>query len=557
MSEELKKIIPDLAENLSNANMSKLETTDEVLPAQDFERGFRFWIAMSCIMISTFLAAIDTTAVSTALPTIVASLHGEQFSWVGSAYTLASAATIPFTGNLANFFGRRSVLLGCLLLFAAGSAICGGTQSLNMLIAGRTLQGAGAGGIFTATEMILSDMIPLRARGNYRGMIGLVWAVASCIGPQIGGTFASRKDWTWRGLFYFNLPLTGIAILFCVFCLDLKVPELTVSQKLRQIDWIGNLLITASVTSTLIGLTWGGVQFSWSSARVLVPLILGIFGIFAWVLYEIFMAKQPFLISRLFTNRTTVSGYLGTSIHGIIVSAIIYYFPVYFQACKGASPIRSGANVLPFSFSIAPMAIVAGLTAAATKKYRVQNVVAWCFIIFGLGLDTTLHATSAVRNWVGFELLSGIGLGLLFTATAFPVLSPLPVSDNGTALAIFIFFRSFFQAWGITIGGTVLQNQLKTRLPQAFVQNLSSGIDLAYSAIPQISSLPDDLRLEVQTAFAKSLRMLWFVLLGISVLGLLSSLMMKDIELHDKKDERWGMKEAAPSKKPDGGAQNV
>ncbi|GJJ08923.1 hypothetical protein Clacol_003143 [Clathrus columnatus] len=545
-----------IEESSSAIDMTK-RGSDTPVPAQP-DRGIRFWMAMVCIMLSTFLAALDTTSVATALPTIVEALHGEQFVWVGSAYTLASVATIPLSGNLANLFGRRSVLLVSLIIFAVGSAVSGAAQSLSMLIAGRTVQGAGSGGIIALTEIILADLVPLRERGAYQGMIGLVWSLASCIGPPVGGAFASRKDWTWRGLFckvHSDIPFQ-----------NLKIPEQSLAQKLRRIDWIyvwlnnnrsGNAIITAATTSTLIGLTWGGVQFPWSSARVLVPLILGIFGIFVWILYESLVAKEPFLTIRLFSNRTTVSGFL-------------VYLPVYFQACKGDSPIRSGVDLLPYSFSIAPFAIVAGAAASATKKYRVQNIVAWGFIMVGLGLQSTLHVTSATRNWVGFEIIAGIGFGLLFTATTFPILSPLPVTDNGTALALFIFIRSFFQvclsrqplpfflilwmeliqAWGITIGATVLQNQLKSRLPQQFLESLATGIDLAYSSITQIASLPADLKLTVQNAFAESLKILWFVLLGISAIGLLGSLLMKEIELHDEKDERWGMKEEGNSEQP-------
>ncbi|KAF8502520.1 iron permease [Gautieria morchelliformis] len=505
------------------------------------ERGIRFWMAIVCLMLSTFLAALDTTSVATALPTIIDSLQGSQFAWIGSAYTLAAVATIPSSGNLANLFGRRSVLLVYLLVFALGSALCGAAQSMAMLIGGRTVQGAGAGGILSLTEIILSDLVPLHERGAYQGMIGLVWSIAGCLGPPVGGAFASRKDWTWRGLFYLNLPLTGIAIVACIFCLNLKAPRSSLVEKLQRIDWIGNFIIIAASVSTLLGLTWGGIQFGWATAQVLVPLIVGLFGIVVWIIYEALVPNEPILPLRLFNNRTTISGYVGTAIHGLVVSAALFYLPVYFQACKGASPVRSGVDLLPYSFSIAPFAIVAGATASATKKYRIQNVAAWCFIMIGLGLQTTLHVTSATRNWVGFEILAGIGLGLLFTATTFPILSPLPVSDNATALSLFIFIRSFFQAWGITIGATVLQNQLKRRLPQQFLANLPQGIDLSYAAIPQIAALSDTLKPVVQKAFADSLRILWFVLLGISVVGLLSSLLMKEVEMQTVTDERWGL----------------
>ncbi|KAF5348323.1 hypothetical protein D9756_010455 [Leucocoprinus leucothites] len=524
---------------------SKETTENEAIVAKTPTKGTRFWLAMLCIMLSTFLAALDTTSVATALPTIVADLHGAEFAWIGSGYILASVAAIPMSAHLANIFGRRPILLTCILLFALGSALCGGAQSMNMLIGGRAVQGAGAGGILALSEIILSDLVPLRERGMYQGMIGSVWSIACTLGPPVGGAFASRKDWTWRGLFYLNLPLTGAAFAACIFCLDLKVPKSNLSQKLARIDWVGNIIIVASATSVLLGLTWGGVRSPWSSASVLLPLILGLAGIGAFVVYEALVPVEPTMPIRLLRNRTSVSGYIATAVHGVLVAAAFFYIPVYFQACKGHSPIRSGVDLLPYSFSVAPAAIFIGATTSKFNCYRIQNVISWGFVLVGLGLQTTLHVDSAVRNWVGFEFIAGIGFGMLYVVTTFPILSPLPVSDNGSALGLYIFIRSFFSAWGITIGSTILENQLKVKLPEAFIQSLPQGLELSYGAIPQISALAEPLRSQVRDAFSGSLAVLWQVLLGISALGLLSTLIMKEIPMQTVADERYGLNEQA------------
>ena len=273
------------------------------------------------------------------------------------------------------------------------------------------------------------------------------------------------------------------------------------------------------------------------------------------------------------------------------------YMPVYFQACKGHSPIRSGVDLLPYSFSVAPAAIFIGATTSKFNCYRIQNVLSWGFVLVGLGLQTTLHVDSAVRNWVGFEFIAGIGFGMLvrhiyraperalmkstvqYVVTTFPILAPLPVSDNGSALGLFIFIRSFFsvsflscslfiskipirsiQAWGLTIGSTVLQNQLKVKLPEAYIQSLPQGVELSYGAIPQISSLAEPLRSQVRDAFSGSLVVLWQVLLGISALGLLSTSLMKEVPMQTVSDERYGLKEQVKgddTKETDDGTANV
>ncbi|KAG6872024.1 hypothetical protein C0995_013806 [Termitomyces sp. Mi166 len=512
------------------SQIPKETTENEAIVAKAPAKGTRFWLAMVCIMLSTFLAALDSTSVATALPTIVADLHGTEFVWIGSGYTLASVTAIPMSSHLANIFGRRPILLTCILLFALGSALCGGTQSMDMLIGGRVVQGAGAGGILALTEIILSDLVPLKERGMYQGMIGSVWSVACTVGPPVvsssphypltsldgaaqGGAFASNKDWTWRGLFYLNLPLTGVALVACIFCLNLKVPKSNLSQKLARIDWIGNVIIVASTTAVLLALAWGGVRKPWSSVSVLVPLILGLAGIAAFVVYEAFVPAEPTMPIRLLSNRTSVSGYIATGVHGILVAAAFFYIPVYFQACKGHSPVRSGVDLLPYSFSVAPAAIFIGATTSKFNRYRIQNVISWGFVLVGLGLQTTLHVDSAVRNWVGFEFIAGIGFGML--------------------------------AWGITIGSTVLENQLKKKLPETFIQSLPQGLELSYGAIPQISTLAEPLRRQVRDAFAGSLVVLWQVLLGISALGVLSLLIMKEVPMQTVSDERYGLNEQA------------
>ncbi|KAI0324265.1 iron permease [Cubamyces sp. BRFM 1775] len=510
-----------------------------------------FWLSLLTITIATFLSALDTSAVSTALPTIVNHFQGQQFVWVGSAYTLAGVAILPLSGHLATLFGRRPILLSGLVLFAVGSALCGAATSMAMLIGGRTVQGLGSGVILALTEIILADLVPLKERGAYQGAIGLIWSVASIIGPLVGGAFAQRQDWTWRGLFYLNLPLTGISIVLCILFLNLKTPRAPLSERLSKIDWVGNILIIGSTTSALLGLTWGGIQFSWSSPQVLAPLIIGFVGIFAWVAYEMYIPAEPTIPFRLLTNRTSVSGYIGTALQGFVISAALFYLPVYFQACKGASPVRSGVDMLPYSLSIPPFAIVAGATATATDRYKPQNIIAWACITLGMGLQSTLGADAAVRNWIGFQIIPGIGFGLLFTATTFPILAPLPVELNASALAFFIFIRTFFQAWGITVGATVLQNQLRARLPETFVASLPSGVEIAYAVIPQVRELAEPLRDAVRAAFADSLQVLWEVMIAVAGVGFVSAWFMREIPLQRLADEAWGLEERAKSEPED------
>ncbi|KAG8874653.1 hypothetical protein FRB97_005749 [Tulasnella sp. 331] len=488
----------------------------------------RFWLVFASLMMATFVAALDVTAVSTALPTIVFKLHGSEFTWVGSAYALASTAFLPMSGGMAQIFGRKPVLLGFLGFFLVGSAICGASTNLNMLIAGRTVQGVGCGGILSLTEIIIADLVPLAKRGLYMGLIGMVWAVAAAAGPPIGGAFS---DSVWRWLFYMNVPLTTIAIAGVAVFLKVRAPKDTFSNKMRRMDWTltdansssylrsGNALVVAATTATIIGLTWGGVRYPWSSWHVVVPLVLGLVGLAGFLVYEANFPREPVVPWRLLTNRTTLAGYLVTFFHSVVVSCVTYYVPVYLQAVKDKSAIRSGVIFLATAATIAPGAIICGAAVTALKIYRPQNMIGWMLVTIGVGLLTLLGYGTSEAGYVGYQIIGGFGLGILYTAPQFPVLASQPLSETAHALALFAFVRQFATTWGITIGSTILQNGLTNNLPPPVFAQLSSTTngsvhnEIAYAIIPLISTLEDadasGVRDEPTSDLARALGRVW------------------------------------------------
>ncbi|KAJ7488107.1 iron permease [Mycena latifolia] len=487
------------------------------------KRDFKFWGVFAAIMVSAFTSAMDVTAVSTALPVITDDLHGTQFVWVGSAYALSSTAFLPMSGGAAEIFGRRVIMLGALFCFALGSVLCGATPTMNFLIAGRTVQGLGAGGLTSLTQIVLSDLVPLRDRGTFNGLIGLAWAIASFIGPILGGVLADHGAWRW--LFYLNIFTSALSAILVLLFLKLKTPAGTVHEKLSRMDWIGNFLVIAASSAVIIALTWGGIQFPWSSPRVLVPLCVGVAGLAIFLLYEATFPAYPIVPGSLMSTPTGLN-----------------YMPVFFQGCNGASPTASGVGILlGLGLVIAPVNIIAGLTISRTKRYRPQLWLSWSLVMIGAGLLSTLKTDSSRGRAIGFEALIGAGIGILTTATYFPVLAPLPISENAHAVAFFIFTRAFGQVWGVTIGATVLQNRLSKDLPASFKGAFPQGTQIAYAVIPLIPTLPADVAAETRQAFATALREMWQVMIGIGALGLVVSLAMKHMSLHSQTDEKWGV----------------
>ncbi|GBE86280.1 Efflux pump FUS6 [Sparassis crispa] len=504
------------------------------------KKGSAFWLSFVAITASTFLSALDLTAVSTALPTITNDLHGgNDFSWVGSAYALTSTAFLPLSGGLADIFGRRPVMLISIAVFSLGSALSGASQSMAMLIGARAVQGIGGGGILNLTEIIVSDLVPLAERGTYQGFIGLTWAFASAIGPPIGGALAQKASWRW--IFFINLPLTGVSFTLVVIFLRVRTPHGSIKQKLSRIDWIGNVIIMAGSTLVVIALTWGGIAYPWNSARVLAMLIIGLALIGVFFVYEAKVPAKPTIPWDVVNNRTSLGGFLMTFFHGITSITIIYYLPVFFQACLGADPIRSGIDMFPSALVIAPFAVIAGVVVVVTNTYRPINLAGWVFSVVGFGTLSLLRATNSTSRWVGYQILAAAGTGILFSSTVFPTLAPLPVERTAGALAFFAFCRAFAQTWGIAIAGTILQNELKKKLPAAFVAQFPQGSEIAYAAIPQIGSLSEPLRSEVRAAFATSMSVIWKTMIGIAGLGLLSVFILKEIPMRQSTDVNFGL----------------
>ncbi|PSR75424.1 hypothetical protein PHLCEN_2v9129, partial [Hermanssonia centrifuga] len=217
------------------------------------------------------------------------------------------------------------------------------------------------------------------------------------------------------------------------------------------------------------------------------------------------------------------------------------YLPTYYQACKSASPTRSGVEIFGLCMTLGPCVIVTGASIAITKKYRVQLWIGWTLLTLAMGIMSTMHADTPLAQCIGYPVLVGIGAGIIYSATYFPVLAPLPVSENAHALAFFAFCRSFAGVWGVTIGATVLQTQLSRRLPPAFLAQFPGGVAISYSAIPVISSLLEPAQSEVREAFAQSIIVIWQVMIGISCIGLLSCFGMKALPLHTEVDGKWGL----------------
>jgi len=397
----------------------------------------------------------------------------------------------------------------------------------------------GSGGCLAVTEIIYADLVPLPQRGIIQAITAVVWASASAIGPTVGGQLATSGAWRW--LFYLNLPVTAIAFVLVLIFLRVSTPRVTFAHSIKRIDWIGILVVAGSSASLTLALTWGGLRFQWRSPEVLIPLLIGIIALATFFAIEKYWSIEPMIPWCVLNNRTSISGYLGTAFHGTVSFVAIFFLPVYFQAVKGASPLQSGIDILGMAMFITPASIVCGVTVQIWRCYRPQNYLGWALIITGFSVLTILDIDSTKTKYIGCQIIVGVGLGIVWVSTQFPILAPLPFSNNAHALSFFTFVRCLSQTWGVAIGGAVLQNSLLQNLPRSFTSKLPVGVSVEYSAIDSIASIPEPLQTQVRIGFAASLKELWVVMIGISVFGLLSVPLMKEVNMDIDVDSQWGL----------------
>jgi EmrB/QacA subfamily drug resistance transporter len=414
-------------------------------------------LLMGGLMTGMLLAALDQTIVGTALPTIVGELKGiNHYSWVVTAYLLASTASTPLYGKISDLYGRRPVLLFAIMTFTLGSLLAGASQNMTELVAFRGIQGLGAGGLMTLAFTIVSDVIPPRDRGRYMGMFGAVFGLSSVAGPLVGGYFAQLGTSGWRWIFYINVPVAVVAVVAITWVMRL-VPH---TRREHKIDWAGAVLMVTSVVALLMALSFGGTTgWEWSSVRVIslfaAFVVLGAAFVFAEA-----RAAEPILPLHLFRGRTFTVSNIATFILGFAMFGSIIYVPLYLQIVKGASPTQSGLLMLPMMVGIIGTSIVSGRMISRIGRYKWFPVAGTALMGAGLVLFTQLQVTTPLWQAFVYMLIVGIGLGSAMQPLVLAVQNGLGPRDMGAGTAASTFFRSLGGAVGVAALGAVLSNKL-------------------------------------------------------------------------------------------------
>ncbi|CAI7591937.1 unnamed protein product [Penicillium palitans] len=515
-------------------------------------RGWRFWAIYLSLCVSILLAAVESTVTSTALPSISDELHaGKAYVWFVNSFFLTSACFQPLFGQTANLFGRRWLMIGAVAFFVLGSGISGGAINSSMMIAGRTIQGIGGGGINVMIDMIVSDMVPLRERGNFMGMIFAVFSIGTSLGPFIGGALVQHSSWRW--VFYLNLPIGGAALVLLFFFLHVNYQQEPWQEKIKKIDYIGNALLLTSIVSILLALTWGGTAYSWSNWRIIICLVLGFVGMTMFHIYEASpWCLEPMMPPHIFANRTSFAALILSFIHNMLTFWVVYFIPVYFQSVKLSTSTRAGVQFLPSVILAVPTAIVGGVVLTKWGRYQPIHIIGMGLTLLGLGLFTLLDANSNDAEWIIYQIITAIGLGLLLTTTLSAVQVDLKEKDVGLATATWAFIRSYGAIWGISIPAAIFNTQfgrLAHRISDpAVAAQLANGEAYSHVSATFIRSLEPRVRDEVVSVYSDTLKLVWQVSLAFAALGFIVIWFEKQIELRTDLETEYGIQDPKKEK---------
>ncbi|OGM40779.1 hypothetical protein ABOM_011126 [Aspergillus bombycis] len=484
--------------------------SDPVGYSRPFSLGISEWLVFGTLAIITLVVAWDGTSLSVALPSIAEQLHAtatEAF-WSGTSFLLCSTVFQPSFASLSNIYGRKPLIFISLSFFVVGTGVAGAAKNVTYMLVGRSLQGVGGGGLVALTEIVVADLVPLRLRGQYMGIINAVWSVGSVTGPVLGGGFVQKVSWRW--IFYINFPFAGIALIM-LLCLRLRQTTVAVAS-LKRIDYSGTFLFVGGTASFLIGLSWGGTMYAWRSWRTVVPMVVGVVALALFVLYERFYAVEPMIPPRLFHNRTAL----------------------------GYSPVLSGVALFPTTFTVAPSAVVVGIYITKFGRYRWAILLGWAFSTLGAGLCCMINADSGIPRWVFPTVILGVGMGICLPSILYAIQASSHPKDVAIAVAMYTFFRTFGQALGVAIGGVIFQNRMRKNLLEypalaPFADQYSAD---AAALVPLIQSMPNDVnKVYLKQAYADSLKIVWATCCALmAAAGLLSGL-TRQYDLNQTQEE--------------------
>jgi EmrB/QacA subfamily drug resistance transporter len=471
------------------------------------------------IMLSLFLASMESTVVATAMPTIVGQLGGlEHYSWVFSAFMLASTTSVPLYGKLSDIYGRRRIYVIAMALFLIGSVMSGLANNMTQLIFARALQGLGAGGIQPLAFILIGEMFSLQERARMQGFFSGVWGFSSIVGPLLGGFIVDKFSWHW--VFYINVLPGLLAAALVAFAWQ----EQAHSHERPKVDYLGAALLTSSVVALLLGLMEFGSINSWS----LILLAVALFIALLWVESR---AVDPILPLPLFRDRLFLTAVTHGVFTGWAMFGSVSFIPLFVQSVFGTSATQAGITITPMLLGWVSASII-GMRLIMTVGYRKLGLVGTAIFVMGAFLMTLIGAGSSQIIMMVFVTMMGVGMGLSIPSFLVAVQTTVERRNLGTATSLLQFSRSIGGTLGVSVMGAALSFRLAANLS-------ASGLDpkLVTQLLDPLPGVEVVVDAGVRLAMANAIHLVFVIAFVSALLGLVAVFFTPHKELKEKSIE--------------------
>ncbi len=475
-------------------------------------------------MLSVFLASMEISIISTALPTIVGEFQSfENFAWVGTAYIVTAAIGTPLLGKLSDLYGRNLVFKSTLGLFVFGSLLCGLSQSMGQLIAFRAIQGLGGGAIQALAFAILGDILPPRERGKYIGYFTLAFVGAALVGPLLGGFIIDNFTWPW--IFFINVPLGLVAGVVAHFALRLPFP-----RRKAKLDWTGAAMLSIAIGALMIALEEG--QDGWTKPHVLVLFSIALITVAAFVVAEQ-RAEEPIIPLRLFANRAVLTATLLGMCAGTIAFGAGQFLPLYFQDSLFVSPTESGLRMLPQMIGVTMGTFGVGRLIARTGKCKPWPIFGTACAVGGLLVVSRISGDTSYATRVVPLRARGFGMASVFTSSSIVAQGAVECRDLGVVTSTIMFFRTLGGSIGLAVFGTILNSTIRSEIPARLGIDADRAGDLIRSP-DEIQLLPANQRIAVVESVAIGVGRIYLVCAGVMAFGFIVALLLPERPLRER-----------------------
>ncbi len=490
--------------------------------------------ALSGLLLGMFVSMLASTVVSSSLPVIIHDLGGNQtaFTWVVTATLLTTAISTPIWGKLADLTNRKALFQLAIVIFVLATAAAGFSQNAEMLIAFRAVQGLGAGGLAALSQVLLADIISPRERGRYMGLFGAVMALATIGGPLLGGVITDA--WGWRWNFYVALPVAIAALI--IVQRTLRVP--TLPEKKARIDYLGIILLSASVSSVLIWVSIAGESFAWWSLETVLMVGGALLGAIVFVIVEL-RSAEPLIPLTLFRDRTFTLSVVASIATGIAMFGAAVFLSQYMQLARGATPTEAGLMTIPMIAGQLIASVGIGALITKTGRWKPFLVIGSVSLIAGSWLLSTIHYDTNFALVSLYMFLLGAGVGMTMQNLVLVVQNTSKPTEIGVASSGVAFFRSLGGTVGVSVMGAALATKvtdlvgsraddIRAALATLGADAASWAEQLRSGTMPQVSTMPETLRIVIEDIYATGISHSFLIAVPFAIISLLAVLFLPD-----------------------------